>query len=90
MALVKCEYCGHDISDKASFCPSCGTARTVIRTTPCSECGAPVPEGAMACSVCGCPVETATRNQPMFGQTPMKYCQSCGATIPAAAIICTR
>lgn len=24
MALIKCEECGKEISDKAAFCPSCG------------------------------------------------------------------
>lgn len=23
MALIKCENCGHDVSDKAYFCPKC-------------------------------------------------------------------
>ena len=24
MAIIKCPECGHEISDKAPFCPSCG------------------------------------------------------------------
>lgn len=24
MALIKCSECGHDVSDKAAACPSCG------------------------------------------------------------------
>lgn len=27
MALIKCEECGHEISDKATFCPNCGCPR---------------------------------------------------------------
>lgn len=27
MALIKCEHCGHSISDKAPFCPKCGYLR---------------------------------------------------------------
>lgn len=27
MALIKCEHCGHPISDKAPFCPKCGYLR---------------------------------------------------------------
>lgn len=33
MGLIKCEYCGHSISDKAPFCPKCG----YLRITPISE-----------------------------------------------------
>ncbi|MBO4787692.1 MAG: TM2 domain-containing protein [Clostridiales bacterium] len=59
MALVKCEYCGQDISSRAKKCPKCGQKRNTIPTTPCVECGAPVPVGAEECPNCGCPVETA-------------------------------
>lgn len=88
MALVKCEFCGKDISEKAAVCPHCGTPREI--TTTCPECGATIPVNATECPVCGCPVESVSREQPMFSQPQTKFCQSCGATIPAAAIICTK
>ena len=90
MALVKCEVCGKDISEKAMVCPHCGTPREVIPTVVCAECGATIPANSTECPVCGCPVEMVTREQPMFNQAPTKFCPSCGATIPAAAVICTK
>lgn len=33
MALIRCEHCGHPISDKAPFCPKCG----YLRVTAVSE-----------------------------------------------------
>lgn len=32
MALVECKNCGHQISDKATKCPKCGTQSDSIRT----------------------------------------------------------
>lgn len=57
MALVKCEYCGQDISSRAKKCPKCGQKRNTTRTKPCVECGASVPVGAEECPSCGCPVD---------------------------------
>ena len=31
MALIKCAECGHDISDTAASCPSCGAPVSVAR-----------------------------------------------------------
>ncbi len=89
MALVKCEICGKDISDKATVCPRCGTPREVVNTISCTECGAVIPVGATECPVCGCPVEI-TRETPTFVQPQMKFCPNCAASIPAAAVICTK
>ncbi len=34
MAIIKCPECGHDISDKAPYCPSCGAPVAVPNTAP--------------------------------------------------------
>ncbi len=57
MAMIKCEYCGQDISSRAKKCPKCGQKRNTVPTTPCVECGAPIPQGTSECPKCGCPVE---------------------------------
>ncbi len=88
MALVKCMFCGKDISDKAPVCIHCGTPREITQT--CSECGAVISANATACPECGCPIENVTREQPVFNQPQTKFCQSCGTVIPAAAVICTK
>lgn len=32
MALVKCRECGHEISDRASYCPNCGAPNASLNT----------------------------------------------------------
>ena len=48
MALIKCEECGHDLSDKAASCPHCGTPlANILKDTQgaikaiikCPKCG---------------------------------------------------
>ena len=65
MALVKCKYCGKDVSDKAKNCPHCGESlvetvldseETVTPPTICEECNTMIPQGAEVCPNCGCPV----------------------------------
>jgi hypothetical protein len=62
MALIKCENCGQDVSDRAIVCPHCkavlkenvsGERSTLI----CEECGAEIPDGKEVCPHCGFPVE---------------------------------
>lgn len=50
MALVKCENCGHDVSDKAIKCPQC---QTVVSQKVCPECGHPTTSDENVCSNCG-------------------------------------
>ena len=66
MALIKCEKCGKEISDKAKACPQCGHPLTSRTADPdqalpviCEECGAQIPKHADACPNCGCPVAAA-------------------------------
>ena len=39
MALIKCNHCGKQISDKATSCPKCGTPRTPVNFHPMHEVG---------------------------------------------------
>lgn len=77
MALISCNECGAQISDRAASCPKCGAP--VIKNIPCPDCGCLVPENAATCANCGAPLSIQqpmpTRTQPlankMFGlQTP--------------------
>ena len=54
---MKCQHCGQEIPDNASYCPYCHTP--VIRIKPkhlCSNCGAEIPDGADRCPGCGAKV----------------------------------
>lgn len=67
MALIKCENCGNDISEKAQTCPHCGKImiEEVIKETlpmTCEDCGSVIPDGAESCPSCGCPVAQAKEN----------------------------
>lgn len=55
MALIKCEECGQNISDKAQICPNCGAP--VVEKIVCSECNSLYGENLKACPSCGCPNE---------------------------------
>ena len=55
MALIKCEECGHNISDKAIFCPNCGCP--IDKKVICKECGYEMSTKDIACPNCGCPNE---------------------------------
>lgn len=53
MALVKCEECGNDMSDRAKACPSCGRENNFIF---CRECGKKLSSRAFICPECGCAI----------------------------------
>ncbi len=53
MALIKCTECGHEVSDKASTCPNCGSP--IEKKVLCKECGQEIPEHTEVCPNCGCP-----------------------------------
>ena len=75
MALVKCEVCGRDISDKAKKCPHCGAERIAPQEEPltkiCPECGASIPIDVEECPNCGCPVDEE-KIDPNKSQEPQK------------------
>lgn len=62
MAIIKCRYCGGQVSDKARVCPNCGEKlieEPVVETPKCVECGCEIPAGVSACPKCGCPIEAS-------------------------------
>lgn len=53
MALIKCEECHHDMSDKAKQCPYCGYKNTPKKI--CEECKKLNMQNAKVCYNCGAP-----------------------------------
>lgn len=56
MAIIKCPFCGKDISEKASNCIHCGESlvnNSLIKQ--CNECGQFVSSNATMCNFCGFP-----------------------------------
>ena len=51
MAMIKCEECGKEISDKAAACPHCGCV--VEKKKYCEECGKEISPKAVVCPQCG-------------------------------------
>lgn len=54
MALIKCNECGHEVSDKASVCPNCGCP--IEKKLTCEECGNQLSANDTTCPNCGCPI----------------------------------
>lgn len=54
MALIKCNECGKEISDKAKMCPHCGCENDTIF---CPECDKKLSSKANSCPNCGCPIK---------------------------------
>ncbi len=55
MALVKCEDCGHDVSDRAQSCPKCGAPMPKILKedeTECPFCRTTLHVDALVCPSC--------------------------------------
>ena len=50
--MQKCQYCGNEMSDTASFCSSCGQPSTQSDVI-CRYCGSTVQKGAASCNRCG-------------------------------------
>lgn len=68
MALIKCEECGKEISDKARNCVNCGcpiflnskvekqeknNSNTESSLVPCLSCGAEIAKNTKVCPLCG-------------------------------------
>ena len=63
MALIKCEECGNEVSDKAAACPKCGAPVATRRPEPvpeevddgpkCPFCKHPLDPSAVTCGFCG-------------------------------------
>lgn len=50
MALIKCNECGKEMSNKADFCPNCGAENSIM---VCPECGKQISRKASLCPNCG-------------------------------------
>ncbi len=75
MALINCDECGAQISDKAPNCPRCGSP--VEKYVVCVDCGTSFVEKEGACPQCGCPiapprVNAAQQTQMMHGASLAK------------------
>ena len=59
MALITCEECGKEVSDKATACPSCGTpiAQASNNKKFCKHCGESIDKECVICPKCGKQVE---------------------------------
>lgn len=59
MALIKCQVCGKEISDKAERCPDCQNLieKAVETQATCMECGQQNSLDSSACVNCGCPLK---------------------------------
>lgn len=60
MALIKCQECGKEFSDKAGACIHCGCPIEIEetkKTITCNECGNKLNENEKVCNKCGCPTE---------------------------------
>lgn len=58
MALIKCEECGKEISDKAKQCMNCGYVRKV--KIICNDCNYENEQGSKVCKNCGAPLKSHT------------------------------
>ena len=70
MALIKCKECGAEMSDKAKFCPKCGTEN---KTMLCPDCGKELSSKAIMCPNCGCSFGT-NHNQAIANGAKSKVC----------------
>ena len=59
MAMIKCENCGKEISDKSVKCVHCGLK--VHEKIKCNECGKLIDKDSKSCPNCGCPIKKKTK-----------------------------
>lgn len=72
MALINCNECGAQVSDKAPYCPKCGAP--VEKQIECSECGTKMSENIKMCPNCGCPTESPMQQPPCPPPPPCNKC----------------
>ena len=94
--VQKCERCGAEVQNGASFCMSCGAPIPKVQPQPmntgriCKKCGAQVAPTARFCTSCGTPyVEEKPMDMPMPSQvssTPIESTQPQGDSVPFTAM----
>lgn len=88
--VKRCDICGAEISNNATFCSSCGTAVAqkkavdAANLTQCTNCGKMIEKGMRFCTFCGCEVVV-----PQNENTDNK-CLSCGSLLATDAAFCTQ
>ena len=70
MALIKCNECGKEISDRAKVCPHCGFEN---RITFCPECNKKLSSNVSVCPHCGCPIK---KNKNIGSEEKNTFCLS--------------
>ena len=59
MAMIKCEKCGKEISDKSVKCVYCGNK--INEKIKCTECGKSIDKETEVCPNCGCPIKKKSK-----------------------------
>ncbi len=85
MALIKCEECGKEISDKAKQCIYCGCPIESGSKIICEECGNELSSSDKVCNKCGCPVEIEEVEEENIN---LIKCDACGKRISKNAKVC--
>lgn len=63
MALIQCNECGKEISDKAKSCPHCGSPVNELDNKKfCKHCGESIDRDCIICPKCGKQVEEINTN----------------------------
>lgn len=61
MAMIYCEECGSQVSEKATTCPKCGAP---VKKKFCQHCGEQIDTDCVVCPKCGKQVENLAQNNP--------------------------
>lgn len=86
MALIKCNHCERQISDKAKTCPGCGEAVEIIIDVKikCNECGYDFSDKLQSCPECGCPIEVVEAKE-KTNKTRFGFMSKIGGAISTAS-----
>lgn len=79
MALIKCQECGKEFSDKAGACIHCGCPiGKEEKKIFCVDCGNELKATDKVCSKCGCPTDNLKNNDNKNTNKPKKVKQNKG------------
>lgn len=88
--IKRCDICGAEISNNATFCSSCGTAVAqkkavnAANLTKCTNCGKMIEKGMRFCTFCGREVVVQQNDN------TVNKCLSCGSLLATDAAFCTQ